>query len=1054
MFTKSFLIKIVKRILIALGILIVLCIFLGFLFYKDVKGFMVSQIQDYIAEIEYGDLEIEDIEMVLLQHFPNISVRLRHINFYEKKDSLREKDQSPILYAENIYLDFAPWELIRNKNLKVTTISIEEGVLDLFMYEDNKTNLEKAFSKPQNLPKANINLDSTALKVSKPKKSKTSENQKKPEAGKKLLVIDLKAIDLDNITLKYNNPGEKHSSEVQLASLDGTILLNTQGISCDIETSFEITKSAKLPSIAEQKPASLSLNLDYIDASQQIVIHKGALNFENVSVDIKGTYNHKNGNYIDMQFDASSNDMAFLSKLIQEDILEQNMSSIQNADIVLNGQIKGKMEDNFPKIDLNFGVKDLSMKGPAGKGKFNNVGFDGELHTGEAADFSTAILSLRNLRGETPGGSVSGNFFVKNFQHPYLKSNVNISLDLDGYDDIFQFSTIDSLKGKINFTSDFDGLLNLENKLQMDSIGSWSFQMKDIGFKYNPSEKTISKFNGTISESRNEVSLNNLSMEYDSSNMTINGRIKNLYHFLFNKEQELEADLEVKSSQLYTSHFILNPNSTALINDRIRDFETKVKVTGSDNDAYDSYFPSLNIELQHMSFELDKLPGLSKLEGLIKFSETETGFNVAIPGLHAELPIGSADILGNVVIPDDFRTLDVNAELKLNNIPEEYVSDLIREMNDGDLLNAKNISADKLTIVNGNLNVSGVLETVPFALRKTAITNSNIILRLADSTSYEVNNLSLKLDSLRFNHFPGSYRIVGIEALTGRLHADAINTSSIPKIPIDIDFNAANDQFNLDFSSLRESGNQDKGSLFLDIAKTPPDFEFTYDLVDISIESVLEDYTDRKLMEGTLNASLQFTGSGTNWEEVSTNLRGTVNMTGDSLILYGIDIDNLLRKYQRTQKFNLADVSAIVLAGPIGIAVTKGANFTSLIATADLKPEDKTYVSKVITRWSVDHGVLKTEDAAFSTSSNRLAFEGEFDFINDSIPGFTAYVLDKKGCSLMEQRIYGKMGSVKSGNLKIAKTLLGSVINFINSVVGDKCEPVYQGEVLHPIPIK
>ena len=51
----------------------------------------------------------------------------------------------------------------------------------------------------------------------------------------------------------------------------------------------------------------------------------------------------------------------------------------------------------------------------------------------------------------------------------------------------------------------------------------------------------------------------------------------------------------------------------------------------------------------------------------------------------------------------------------------------------------------------------------------------------------------------------------------------------------------------------------------------------------------------------------------------------------------------------------------------------------------------------------------------------------------------------------MEQRIYGKMGSVKSGNLKIAKTLLGSVINFINSVVGDKCEPVYHGAVKHPL---
>jgi hypothetical protein len=43
------------------------------------------------------------------------------------------------------------------------------------------------------------------------------------------------------------------------------------------------------------------------------------------------------------------------------------------------------------------------------------------------------------------------------------------------------------------------------------------------------------------------------------------------------------------------------------------------------------------------------------------------------------------------------------------------------------------------------------------------------------------------------------------------------------------------------------------------------------------------------------------------------------------------------------------------------------------------------------------------------------------------------------------------MGSVKSGNLKIAKTLLGSVINFVNAIAGQKCKPVYHGEVQHPL---
>ncbi len=252
--------------------------------------------------------------------------------------------------------------------------------------------------------------------------------------------------------------------------------------------------------------------------------------------------------------------------------------------------------------------------------------------------------------------------------------------------------------------------------------------------------------------------------------------------------------------------------------------------------------------------------------------------------------------------------------------------------------------------------------------------------------------------------------------------------------PIDMDFTGANDMFNMEFSTLRNSETLDKGSLLLDISKSPPVFELRYDLEDISIGSVIEDYTTEKLIEGTLNASLEFSGSGTNWEEVSTNLSGNVNISGDSLIFYGIDMDDLLRKYKRSQKFNLTDVTAFVLAGPIGVAVTKGGDFTRLIAT-NLKPEDRTYVSKALAQWSLDQGVLKTEDVAFSTAANRLAFQGNLDFANDTIPGFTVYVIDKKGCSLMEQRIYGKMDSIETGKLKIAKTLLGSVINLVNSAL-------------------
>ena len=137
----------------------------------------------------------------------------------------------------------------------------------------------------------------------------------------------------------------------------------------------------------------------------------------------------------------------------------------------------------------------------------------------------------------------------------------------------------------------------------------------------------------------------------------------------------------------------------------------------------------------------------------------------------------------------------------------------------------------------------------------------------------------------------------------------------------------------------------------------------------------------------------------------------------------------------------------------MGAAVTKGADFKRLIS-ANLKTGDKTRVSRANSNWQIENGLLKTRDVAFSTNTNRLAFAGSLDFVNDSIPGFTVYVIDKNGCSLMEQTISGKIDSLEMGKLKIAKTLLGSVINLVNSVVGSKCEVVYTGAIEHPISSK
>jgi len=1046
---KTFLNRFAKGLILLIIIGLVIRLF----FYDDVKRWVSTKVQDYITELDYGDLQMDNLDLSVFQHFPNISVQLNKVRFYEEKDSVRPDHIQPILYTEQLNLTFSSWELIRHKNLIVTTLESENGELNLLTYEDNTTNLERAFNTTATQNKGAQVSKKDSLEYDGNKSNRPVVNPDTSNAKKELLSIALEAVYFNNFILSYTNPCENFTSQVKLESLSGKLLLNETGLSCDLKSSFEISKSSEFPMIAELGPAALGLNLDFINATEVIVIRDGSIRFKTITADLKGSYNNSNEKYIDIKFDASSNDLAFLSKVIKEDVLIQNSALVKKMDIILNGHIKGKMEDNFPKIDLNFSVSDLSLIIPESTGKFTNIGFDGELHTGEADDFSGAQLAVRNLRGKLPGGSMSGNFIVRNFKNPNLKSSMNLSLDLDDLDNIFNISSIDSLKGKVHFTSNIDGKINTEDQHALDGINRWSLDLEDIGFKYIPTNKHIDKLHGNMSETNNEVVLHNLSMRYDNSDISINGRIKNLYHFIFSKEQNIEAELELTSSQFYTSHFLFSPNGIPVIDERLSNLLLQTKILMTDNNSYDSYFPKINAEVTKLSFDLDTLPNVKDLNGKIAFEQTKNSFVFDLKDMIGELPFGKATLNAKVLIPNDFQTLDVNANMDISHLPLDYVQDLIYEMIDLDLLDAKHRNKEEMTLVDGDLHLSGILELFPFATHSAEITSNVLSFHREDSSEYNFENLNMQLDSLHFLHDTISKSITGIKTTHGKLNVASLDLASIKHIPLYINFEGVNDKLKIDLATSRGALSNHEGNLNLDLSGDTLVFDLFYNRKDISAKPLIEDYNADIGINGDLNAALKLSGKGSNIEDISSSLKGDIEISSDSLIFNGIDLDGLLKKYHRSQKFNLSDLSAYVIAGPFGAVVTKGSDFTSLIS-ADLKPEDKTIISKALARWSLNDGILQSEDVAFSTNLSRVAFNGSLDIAKDSIPGFTVYVVDKNGCSLMQQTISGKTDDIQIGKLKLAKTLLGSIINAVKSVVGSNCEIVYDGEIEHPNSIK
>ena len=170
------------------------------------------------------------------------------------------------------------------------------------------------------------------------------------------------------------------------------------------------------------------------------------------------------------------------------------------------------------------------------------------------------------------------------------------------------------------------------------------------------------------------------------------------------------------------------------------------------------------------------------------------------------------------------------------------------------------------------------------------------------------------------------------------------------------------------------------------------------------------------------------------------------SLEGKDLLIKGLDLDGIIEKFKRSQNFNLADIGAVMFAGPAGLAVTKGTDFARL---AFVNSGDSTVVRHFLAEWEFDQGILRTKDVAMSTVKNRVVTNGWYKVENDSLD-FSIDVIDHRGCDLVGQRIFGVSNDLQYGKINILKTFTGPIKNFFLNLGIGKCTIVYQGRVEHP----
>jgi AsmA protein len=265
----------------------------------------------------------------------------------------------------------------------------------------------------------------------------------------------------------------------------------------------------------------------------------------------------------------------------------------------------------------------------------------------------------------------------------------------------------------------------------------------------------------------------------------------------------------------------------------------------------------------------------------------------------------------------------------------------------------------------------------------------------------------------------------------------------------DLKFSVAGQRgvFDLKPLTMRVFAGQGSGSIRADFTGAVPLYHVRYSLSQFRIEAFLKNLSTQKAAEGTMDFSANLSMRGETVNKLRQSMAGQISLRGKNLILNGRDLDQAFARYESSQTFNLVDVSAFFFAGPVGLAVTKGYNFGSILQGSEGRSEIRTLVSD----WKVERGVAQSQDVAMATDKNRVALQGGLDFVNERFDDVTVALIDAKGCIRAQQTIHGAFKKPVVEKPSALKSLTGPMVKLLKQVgrlfPGGECEVFYAGSV-------
>lgn len=505
--------KLVKRlfkILLGLLLLVVIALVAIPVFFKDD---IIAKAKSIANESVNANIDFGDFSLGLISSFPNFTFNIQDVSVINKAPF--EGDTLAYLGSVDVKLDLM--SVIGGK-YTVSSLAIDNVTANAKVLKNGIANWDIAIED-------SLAVNESLAEVETPADTTSSD-----------FITGLEQFSITNVNVSYVDLESEMIAIIKNFNQSGSLIMVNDSTEIDVKTSIQ---SILFDLEGERLANNLTFDSDVkllADLNKMGFLFKEnsfRLNTLNLGVDglIEMPSNDMN---FDLTLSAKNNEFKDVLSIIPPAYLTDLEGVETNGDFNLVAHLKGLMtEDLMPQFDVDFDVNNAFLKYPDLPESVENINIDLAVDN-KTGILNNTVIDLNLFHMEIAKNPIDFKFYASNIETDFdMKGEVKSKLQLEKLKSAIPMEEGEDYQGNISVDLNFAGKLSDVEAEAYDKFDAKGQVIFDQLIYKTPDLPTTLIKTGYLNFSPQFLEVSNFDMEVGKSDLTANGRIDNIFSYVF-----------------------------------------------------------------------------------------------------------------------------------------------------------------------------------------------------------------------------------------------------------------------------------------------------------------------------------------------------------------------------------------------------------------------------------------------------------------------------------------------------------------------------------------